>query len=101
MIYQVFHKLQILYFLETVSSLLSQSLNSLLLVSLVIDSSGFGGGLFCGTRYSGSIPLLGISIIGFDILGSIPLLMMIGLDVEVPCLGSEGDRAFLLTPALP
>ena len=82
------------------SSLLSQFLNS---ATCFFDelSRGFGGGLICGTRYGGSILFLGISIIYFGILDSILSLMMIGLDAEVPCFGSKGGRALLLTPALP
>ena len=83
------------------NSHLSQSSNYLLPVFLVIDQEVLEGGLLCGTRYGGSISLLGISIIGLGIIGSVPLLMMIGLDLEVPDLGYEEGRAFLLTPALP
>ena len=84
-----------------VSSLLSQFSNSLLLVSLINYPGVFGGGLICGTRYGGSISLLQTSIIDFGILDAIPSLIMIGLDVEVPCFGSKRGRALLLTPALP
>ena len=97
MTYQVFHILCILYSLGMANSLLFQSLNCLLLVFLVIESGGLGWGLLCGTRYSGSISLLGISNIGLGIIGSAPLLMMIGLDSEVPDLGYEGvELSFLL-----
>ena len=84
-----------------VSSLLSQFLNST--TSCFFDrlSGGFGGGLIGGTRYGGSISLLRISIIDFGLLSPISSLMMIGLDAEVPSLGSKRGRAFLLTPALP
>ena len=83
------------------SSLLSQIFE--LSTSSFFDklSRGFGGDLVCGTGYGGSISILGISIIDFGILGPIPLLMMIGLDAEVPCYESKGGRSLLLTPALP
>ena len=38
--------------------------------------------------------LLGISIIGLGVIGSVPLLMMIDLDSEVPGLGYEGGQSF-------
>ena len=69
------------------NSLLSQSLNYLLPVILVIDQEVLEGAYFVVTSYGGSISLLGISIIGLGIIGSVPLLMMIGLDLEVPGLG--------------
>ena len=86
-----------------VSSLLSQFLNSLLLVSLIDYLGVLEGGLTGGTRYSGSISLLGISNIGLGSIGSASSLTTIGLDSEVPGLVYEegGAFIFLLTPALP
>ena len=60
-------------------------------------SRGFGGGLVCGTRYSGSIHFLEFSIIDSSILGPIQLLMMICLNAKVPCLNPKGaELSFLL-----
>ena len=94
MTYQVFHKLWILYFLEMANSLLSQSLNCLLPVFLVIDQEVLQGVNFVEQDIDGSILLLGISNIGLGVIGSAPLLMKIGLDLEVPGLGYEGGRNF-------
>ena len=66
MIYQASHKSQILYFLEMVSSLLSQFSNSLTSCFFNILSGGLGGGLVCGSKYGGNISFLGKSSIDFD-----------------------------------
>ena len=101
-IYQVSHKLQILYFLEMASSLLSQFLNSLPTCFFDKLSGSFGGGLawWCQVWLEAS-HFLEFPLLILAILNSISSLMTIGLDAEVPCLESKRGRAFLLTPALP
>ena len=76
------------------SSLLSQFSNSLPLVSLIHYQGVFGGDLICGSKYGGSISLLGNSTIDFDFLDSTSSSMMIGLDTEVPCLASKKGWSF-------